>query len=104
VIERAVILARGQALRIDLALAPIRSARSPDRTAVRAPEHGSVVTDREFRERERENLVAALEETGWRISGTTGAAALLGVKPTTLASRMKALGVERPGRRGASRH
>jgi transcriptional regulator with GAF, ATPase, and Fis domain len=102
VIERAVILARGQALRIDLALAPIRSARLPDRNSAPTVEHGAVVTDREFRERERENLVAALEETGWRISGSTGAAALLGVKPTTLASRMKALGVERPGKRPAS--
>jgi transcriptional regulator with GAF, ATPase, and Fis domain len=44
---------------------------------------------------ERENIVAALEASGWKIAGANGAATLLGIKPTTLSSRMKALGIER---------
>jgi len=40
--------------------------------------------------------VAALDQTGWRIRGPGAAAALLGLKPTTLESRIKKLGLERP--------
>ena len=41
-------------------------------------------------------LLAAREQTGWRIRGTAGTAALLGRKPTTLESRIKTLGLSRP--------
>jgi transcriptional regulator with GAF, ATPase, and Fis domain len=50
-----------------------------------------VVPEREMRRRERENLRRALERCSGRIYGADGAAALLGVKPTTLASRLKRL-------------
>nr|AGU11423.1 hypothetical protein [uncultured organism] len=46
-----------------------------------------------MRERERENLRAALGVCGGRVSGRGGAAELLGMKPKTLASRLKALGI-----------
>ena len=46
----------------------------------------------------RQNVVRALESVGWKIAGADGAAALLGMKPSTLASRIKALGIERPAR------
>ena len=55
-----------------------------------------VVPDAELRRRERENLWAALRQTNWRIYGLGGAADLLGVKPTTLSSRVKKMGLERP--------
>jgi formate hydrogenlyase transcriptional activator len=45
---------------------------------------------------ERGQILAALEQTGWRIRGPAGAAALLGLKPTTLESRIKKLGLNRP--------
>jgi len=48
---------------------------------------------------ERANLEAALRRSGGRIYGKNGAAAILGVPPTTLASRLRALGVSLPGRR-----
>ena len=48
--------------------------------------------------RERENLIAVLERSGWKIKGADGAAELLGVKPTTLRSRMKKMGIKRPGK------
>jgi hypothetical protein len=54
----------------------------------------------EWRQHERANLEAALRQSGGRVYGQGGAAALLGVPPTTLASRLKVLGVPVPGRRG----
>ena len=55
-----------------------------------------VLTDAEVRRLERDNLSAALEQAGGKVSGDKGAAALLGLKPSTFASRMKAMGLERP--------
>ena len=46
---------------------------------------------------ERDNLLAALHQANWKVSGASGAAELLDIKPTTLVSRMKALGIEKPG-------
>jgi transcriptional regulator with GAF, ATPase, and Fis domain len=53
-----------------------------------------VLTDRECRERERANVIRALERSHGRIYGRGGAADLLGLNPTTLASRLRALKVE----------
>jgi hemoglobin len=50
----------------------------------------------EFEQLERQNLVGVLEAAQWKISGEGGAATLLGVKPSTLASRLKALNIRRP--------
>ena len=46
---------------------------------------------------ERANIVKALERADWQVAGESGAARLLGVAPSTLSSRMKALGVRRQG-------
>jgi transcriptional regulator with GAF, ATPase, and Fis domain len=54
-----------------------------------------VHTAKELEELERNNIIAALKSTEWKVAGENGAAQLLGVKPTTLSSRMKALGIER---------
>jgi hypothetical protein len=51
---------------------------------------------RTLRDVERETIERALVETGGRVSGPRGAARALGLKPTTLQSRMKKLGVRRP--------
>ena len=45
---------------------------------------------------ERQNLILALESTNWRVAGKNGAANLLHLPPSTLSSRMKALGIRRP--------
>ena len=106
VIERAVILARGGPLRFDLPVTdstPARSlpAPSPPSPSGTRPAR-EFFTEAEWLRRERENLVAVLETAGWRIKGADGAAELLGVKPTTLLSRMKKMGLRRPGRSGGS--
>jgi len=51
----------------------------------------AIMTYAEIKDFERKNLIAALQATNYKIHGTGGAAELLGVKPTTLASRIKAL-------------
>ena len=97
VIERAVILWRSGELRFDL---PGGGAAAPA-PAAPAPSSGSgVVTEAEMRQRERDNLIAALESAGWQVYGSGGAAELLGVKPSTLASRMKKMGIARQDRPG----
>jgi len=103
VIERAVILSQRGPLRIDLVLgnsgSPARGthARLPaDVVEAKAQSSASKVLSREeLARQERENLIAALEQAGWRVSGRGGAAELLGVKPTTLTSRLKRFGIER---------
>jgi GAF domain-containing protein len=57
-----------------------------------------VLGEAELRALERDNLRRALERSGGRIYGAGGAAELLGLQPTTLASRIRALGIERPAR------
>ena len=50
----------------------------------------------EWSELERENILRALKKTAWKISGKDGAASILKIPPTTLASKIKALGITRP--------
>jgi len=95
VIERAVITARDGRLNLDRALPETVKEISAE-VAFSADGPKRVRTAKELEELERANLLAALEATGWRVAGDTGAAQLLGVKPTTLSSRIKALGIERP--------
>jgi transcriptional regulator with GAF, ATPase, and Fis domain len=96
VIDRAVILARGGALEFDLPTgnAPATSGRK------QSPKDENVeqgfLTEVEMRQRERENLLAVLEKTHWKIKGANGAAELLSVKPTTLLFGIKIMGLRRP--------
>ena len=55
----------------------------------------TVFTFAEMKERERQNILAALKLCNWKIRGTDGAASLLGVKPTTLSSRIKSMKLNR---------
>ena len=57
----------------------------------------SIITRAELRRVERENIEAALAQTRGKIFGASGAAVLLGTRPTTLASRIKVLGIRRKG-------
>jgi PAS domain S-box-containing protein len=55
-----------------------------------------VYTVAEMQELERRNVLRALEAAAWKVAGENGAARLLGMSPSTLTSRMKALGIARP--------
>ena len=97
VIERAVITSRSRALRFDLP-GQRGTERPPSRAAVveSAETETSVIPDSEMRRRERENLLAALGKSGWKVYGPGGAGELLGIKPTTLASRIQKMGLKKP--------
>ena len=77
-VERAVILSAGSALEIPL-------------TELRLKPAGK--TGPTLETTERQHIVRVLEETGWKIAGANGAAARLGLKRSTLQSRMKRLGI-----------
>jgi DNA-binding NtrC family response regulator len=87
-IEHAVILTRGEII-TDGAL-PAQLLDPPSSRAVRS------YAARPLKEVEREHIIKTLEVTGWQVEGRTGAAAVLGLKPATLRSRMQKLGIRRP--------
>jgi len=79
VVERAMILAKGSVLHVELG----------------GPAGSTDPATTNLTEIESNHMLKVLEMTGWRIRGKNGAAELLGLKPTTLHSRMKKLGIER---------
>jgi PAS domain S-box-containing protein len=98
VIERAVILSRGKVLRLDLAMSDILNAPA-EQDGGAGTESTRLLTEAALRELERQNLERALSLANWRVSGPNGAAKMLGVKPTTLADRMKKFKIAKPRRR-----
>jgi PAS domain S-box-containing protein len=89
VIERAAILAPGPVLEIapeTLGGAAPRSARAEPREAP---------PDASLAEVERAHIAAVLRSTGGKVDGPDGAARLLGLRPSTLRSRLKKLGIAR---------
>ena len=96
VMERAVIMARDGKLDLRRAL--------PSETIPFVAEGGSLRTKRalrtkrQLREIERETIIHALQQANWKVAGEEGAARAMGVPPSTLASRMKAFGIQRPVR------
>jgi transcriptional regulator with GAF, ATPase, and Fis domain len=91
VIERAVITAHDGKLNLDRAL-PVTVTGGSGHPI---PDLQGVLTARDLARLERENLRRALEATDWQIAGDSGAAKLLGLAPSTLASRIKALRIRR---------
>jgi formate hydrogenlyase transcriptional activator len=87
IIERAVILSKGPALKVPLAdLKP--------RIGEDGSKNGAVTLE----EVERRHILAVLEQTNWVFAGPNGAAARLGIKRPTLQFRMQKLGISRPRR------
>ncbi len=95
VIERAVITLKQGSLNLEHALPEAGAGPAGESRDEEAAQRKRVLTRRELEDLEKQNIIAALEQTGWRVSGERGAANLLGLPPTTLASRIKALGITR---------
>jgi transcriptional regulator with GAF, ATPase, and Fis domain len=93
-VERAVILAQSGPLIFD-ASAPRKPSTAASLAAAAPASHVPMLTRAELKQRERESIAAALARTHGKVFGPDGAAALLGMKPTTLATRIKALGLQR---------
>ncbi|HXF94388.1 MAG TPA: sigma 54-interacting transcriptional regulator [Nitrospiraceae bacterium] len=87
-IERAVILSEGPELYV-----PVAELKRPPAETDRQEETQSLVT---LEAAEREHILRALREANWVIGGPSGAAAKLGMKRTTLQSKMQKLGIARP--------
>ncbi len=94
VIERAAILASNGRLRINLPVLEPRDRMT--KTKVASATVATIITEAERRNRDRDNILAALRLTGGKIFGSDGAGELLGLPPTTLISRMTSLGIQRP--------
>jgi formate hydrogenlyase transcriptional activator len=93
VLERALIVSRPGCLDLDRATAEGGKTPCPEMVGSDA---GAILTVEQLQNLERANAVRALEACAWKISGEDGAAVKLGMKASTLSSRLKALGVERP--------
>ena len=85
-IERAVILCSGNALIVEDVLGDFETSRRADERSLK----------RGLETVERSNILRALEEAGWKVKGEGNAASRLGLKPSTLRSRMKKLGITKP--------
>jgi transcriptional regulator with GAF, ATPase, and Fis domain len=94
VIERAVITARDGRMNLDRALPDVPEISALPAAVEEASDR--IRTVQEIEALERANILRALEACGWRVSGDNGAAQRLGMNPSTLSSRIKALGIRRP--------
>jgi transcriptional regulator with GAF, ATPase, and Fis domain len=97
VIERAAITSQGRALQFVLP-----NSERPGNSQQAIPfglesnDEWVVVPESEMRLWERKNIIAALKQSNWKIFGPEGAAQLLGIKPTTLSSRIKKMKIRKP--------
>jgi transcriptional regulator with GAF, ATPase, and Fis domain len=92
VIERGVIISRNGQLRLE-----VPQAQSPQHDWPVPRASGGLMTEQEKKRRDREMIVEALKACDGKVSGSGGAAELLGIKPTTLASRIKRWGISYDG-------
>ena len=92
VIERASIVSQGNQLRLQDSL----EYQLPIEEPSLVPAFAAPATPETLDESQRQLIVRTLEKTYWRVEGPVGAAALLGVHPNTLRSRMKKLGIAKP--------
>jgi transcriptional regulator with GAF, ATPase, and Fis domain len=107
VLERAVIFSQGGPIQLDtlptaggLEFRPAAPPAGSPSPAAASAVPSSIATRAELKQRERESIQAALTQTSGKVFGPGGAAELLGMKPTTLASRIKALGLRPAVARG----
>ncbi len=92
VIERAVITSKGGTLNIN-SLSAVDSDDLIDEKINGSNE--KILSQKELNKLEKENILRALNKTNWKISGSYGAAKLLGLPSTTLNSRIKSLGIKK---------
>ncbi len=95
VIERAIILSPGSRLELIRAM-PATAAPAPPRNENGDGPEARIMSVQELESIERANIERALTACGGKVSGENGAAQRLGLAASTLSSRMKALGIQRP--------
>jgi transcriptional regulator with GAF, ATPase, and Fis domain len=97
VIERAVILSTGKVLRLDLSMPGLKVDLGALATATTSSDE--IITEADMRSFQKSNIIRALNQANWKVSGKGGAAELLGVRPTTLADRVRTYKIRKPARR-----
>jgi transcriptional regulator with GAF, ATPase, and Fis domain len=97
VIERALITSLAGKLSLNLSNKG-KSAEMPSRpdNQQQHNDENNILTEEEMKWRDRENILSALNQCDWKITGQGGTAGLLNMKPTTLHSKIKQLGLKRP--------
>lgn len=93
IIEQFVILSRGGAVRIEDLIPGFTQDRVQPQPDMAIGNSCDLITEDDRLRREALNVEAALRQSHGKIDGTSGAAALLGINPNTLRSRLKALGI-----------
>ena len=101
VMQRAVLLCAGDVLRVkDVSFSSVAPSAGADPRPAAEQRTGEAVeappAEGAEIEGEKQQLVAALQETNWRVYGERGAAHLLGMHPEKLRSRMRVYGLQRP--------
>ena len=98
IIERAMVLepTGRSGLAREIGRVPLPPSSRPPAPVPRPADAREVMAEHDMRALERQNVVNALEQAGWQIAGPGGAAARLGLSPSTLSYRLKRLGIERP--------
>ena len=92
-IERATITAKGTQIQLQLPASDSPSVSALTEETDEAT--GEVLTESQLRQLERQNILNALARTHGKVSGAGGAAGLLGIKASTLTSRMKTMNIRR---------
>jgi formate hydrogenlyase transcriptional activator len=97
-IERAVLLSPGKELRVPVSELKSAAATADSSSSLTSSTFSSSPTSviSTLEEAERQHILRALRQTEWRIAGPKGAAALLGMKRTTLQARLRKLKIRRP--------
>ena len=97
VIARAAILSTGSRLKLDSGLFNSDTSQmTEDTESIKELKKSKFLTAEEIKQQEKQNIIAVLEESNWRVSGEGGAADLLGIKATTLAHQMKKFNIKKP--------
>lgn len=93
VLERAVIISRGSMLQIDSCLTNTQISQPVDMSAKKTEK---THTATELAKVEQDHIQEMLKASGWKVEGANGAAAKLGMNPSTLRARIRKLGIKRP--------
>jgi len=92
VIERGVVLSRGSMLKLGADLLPVEADHdASDHEVPYEPDTAATLESIQ-----RQHILRVLNQTGWLVSGPSGAGAILDLHPNTLHSIMKRLGISRP--------
>jgi transcriptional regulator with GAF, ATPase, and Fis domain len=98
IIERAVVLSRGDELELAPDFGPQVDTRQNSGNSIDSVAAVSTPNDTSLTEVERRHIESVLNQANWMIEGERGAAKILNLSPSTLRSRMQKLGIRRPVR------